>query len=71
VAGFAKRQISMSPRWGAASIRDTEHRQIKAMETGRSLRNQLRLNEYMARPERDASYSFRAHVKDIEAAGEE
>lgn len=55
----------------AVAIRDTERRQIKAMETGRSFRSQVRFSEYMSRRDRDASYSFRQHIKDIEAAGEE
>jgi 4-hydroxy-4-methyl-2-oxoglutarate aldolase len=30
----------------------------------------MRFSEYMSRRDRDASYSFRQHLKDIEAAGE-
>jgi 4-hydroxy-4-methyl-2-oxoglutarate aldolase len=55
----------------AVAIRDTERRQIKAMETGRSFRSQVRFGEYVSRRDRDASYSFRQHMRDIEAAGEE
>jgi len=55
----------------AVTIRDTERRQAKAMATGRSLRHQLRFGEYMSRRNRDANYSFRQHLRDIEAAVEE
>lgn len=52
------------------AVRDTERRQIKAMETGRSFRSQVRFSDYLSRRDRDASYSFRQHLKDIQAAGE-
>jgi 4-hydroxy-4-methyl-2-oxoglutarate aldolase len=54
----------------AVAIRDTERRQIEAMAGGRSLRSQVRLSEYMSRRDRNAGYSFRQHIKDVEAAGE-
>ena len=54
----------------AVSYRETEARQLEAMGTGRSYRSQVRFSEYMSRRDRDASYSFRQHLKDIEAAGE-
>jgi 4-hydroxy-4-methyl-2-oxoglutarate aldolase len=43
----------------------------EAMETGRSFRSQVRFDEYVSRRTRDASYSFRQHIKSVEAAGEE
>jgi regulator of RNase E activity RraA len=55
----------------AAAIRDTERRQATAMATGRSLRHQLRFAEYVSRRDRDAGYTFRQHLRDIEAAVEE
>ncbi len=55
----------------AVAIRDTERRHIEAMKTGRSFRSQVRFSEYMSRRDRDARYSFRQHIKDVEAAGEE
>lgn len=55
----------------AVAIRDTERRHIEAMATGRSFRSQVRFSEYMSRRDRDAGYSLRQHMKDIEAAGEE
>lgn len=54
----------------AVAYRETEGRQLKAMRTGRSYRAQVRFSEYISRRDRDASYSFRQHLKDIEAAGE-
>jgi regulator of RNase E activity RraA len=55
----------------AVAIRDTERRHTEAMETGRSFRSQVRFSEYLSRRDRDASYSFRRHIRDVEAAGEE
>lgn len=55
----------------AVTIRDTERRQAHAMATGRSLRHQLRFGEYMSHRDRDANYSFRQHLRDIQAAIEE
>ena len=54
----------------ASACRETETRQLKDMRTGQSYRAQVRFSEYMSRRNRDASYSFRQHLKDIEAAGE-
>lgn len=55
----------------AASIRDTERRQAIAMAGGRSLREQSRFGEYMARRRREPDYTFRQHLRDIGAAVEE
>lgn len=54
----------------AISYRETEARQLKAMEEGRSYRNQVRFSEYLSRRKREPGYGFRQHLKDIEAAGE-
>jgi regulator of RNase E activity RraA len=54
----------------AATYRDIEARQLKAMAEGRSYRNQTRFSEYLARRKNDSTYGFRQHLKDIEAAGE-
>jgi 4-hydroxy-4-methyl-2-oxoglutarate aldolase len=54
----------------AISYRETEARQLNAMKTGRSYRSQVRFSEYVARREKDASYGFRQHLKDLAAAGE-
>lgn len=54
----------------AISYRETEARQLKAMNEGRSYRMQTRFSEYLARRQREPGYGFRQHLKDIEAAGE-
>lgn len=54
----------------ATSYRETEARQLKAMREGRGYRVQTRFSEYLGRREREPSYGFRQHLKDIEAAGE-
>jgi 4-hydroxy-4-methyl-2-oxoglutarate aldolase len=54
----------------AVSYRETEARQLKTMQSGRSYRSQVRFGDYMARRARDGAYGFRQHLKDIEAAGE-
>lgn len=54
----------------ASAYRETEARQLKAMSEGRSYRSQTRFTEYLARRDKDPSYGFRQHLKDIEAAGE-
>lgn len=56
----------------AAAIvcRETEGRQLEAMRTGRTFRSQVRFSEYISRREGNASYSFRQHLKAVEAAGE-
>ena len=43
----------------AASYRETEARQLKAMRGGRSYRSQTRFHTYLMRRERDPSYGFR------------
>ena len=55
----------------AATIRDTERRQAIAMAGGRSLRDQSRFGEYMARRHAEPDYTFRQHLRDIRAAVEE
>jgi 4-hydroxy-4-methyl-2-oxoglutarate aldolase len=54
----------------ATACRETEDRQLEAMRTGHSYRSQVRFNEYVARREKDASYGFRQHLKEVAAAGE-
>ena len=54
----------------AIAYRETEARQLKGMKEGRGYRVQTRFSEYLARRQRDPSYGFRQHLKDIEAAGE-
>lgn len=55
----------------AAGIRDTEHRQAATMKGGRSLRQQLSFEDFMALRKKDPQYSFRAHLRRIGGSIEE
>lgn len=54
----------------AESIASVERRQAAAIRDGRSLRAQLRFDEYLAARERDASYTLRKHLAAIGGAVE-
>ncbi|KQY22346.1 dimethylmenaquinone methyltransferase [Cellulomonas sp. Root485] len=54
----------------AARIRDTEERQAERMQTGTTLREQTRFEEYLAARERDG-VTFRQHLRSLDAAIEE
>lgn len=54
----------------AVGYRETEARQLEAMDRGRSYRSQVRFAEYLTRRGQDAGYGFRHHLREIEAAGE-
>ena len=54
----------------AISCRETEARQLKAMQSGQSYRAQVRFSDYLTRRGSDSSYGFRQHLKNVEAAGE-
>jgi len=54
----------------ATAYRETEARQLKAMGAGGSFRRLIRFDDYLARRKREAGYSFRQHLKEIEAAAE-
>ena len=54
----------------AAAVRETEFRQIGAMATGRSYRDQVRFSAYLSRRDRDSGFGFRQHLKEIDKAGE-
>ena len=55
----------------AATIRETEKHQSAMIESGRSLREQLGFDEYLARRGVDPDYSFRRHLRANSAAIEE
>jgi regulator of RNase E activity RraA len=55
----------------ARSIQQTEREQAKAVRAGRSLREQLRFDEYLARRAADPSYTFRQHLRAMGGAIEE
>lgn len=54
----------------AAACRETEQRQLGAMVAGRNYRSQVWFADYLARRQADGTYSFRQHLKHVEAAGE-
>ncbi|WP_456789872.1 RraA family protein, partial [Cellulomonas sp. P5_C5] len=54
----------------ATRIRDTEERQASRMQTGTTLREQTRFDEYLAARERDG-VTFRQHLRSLDAAIEE
>ncbi len=49
----------------AESIRDTEVAQAERIAAGRSLRDQVRFTEFLAARERDASLTFREHLRGV------
>lgn len=55
----------------AAAIRDTENHQAGLIKSGRSLREQLGFDEYLARRGVDPDYSFRRHLRANSGAIEE
>jgi regulator of RNase E activity RraA len=56
---------------GAAEYyRQTEARQLEAMRNGKNYRSQTRFADYRQKRERDPTYQFRQHLKDISGAGE-
>jgi 4-hydroxy-4-methyl-2-oxoglutarate aldolase len=52
-------------------IQQTERQQAEAITAGESLRRQLRFNEYLAKRSADSAYTFRDHLRSIQAAIEE
>ena len=55
----------------ALKILQTERRQAQEIQAGRSLREQLGFDEYLARRAADATYTFRQHLRGIGGAIEE
>jgi len=55
----------------ARTIWNTERRQAKAIKAGKSLRRQLRFDEYLAERSRNPDYTFRKHLRKIKGAIEE
>jgi len=55
----------------ATTIRKTERRQALEARQGRTLRDQLRFEEYLAQRSRDPRLTFRAHLRRISGAIEE
>ena len=55
----------------ARSIQQTEREQARAVRAGKTLREQLRFDEYLARRAADPSYTFRKHLRAVGGAIEE
>lgn len=55
----------------AERIARTERDQARAVREGRTLRTQLRFDDYLARREQDPAYTFRRHLREIGGAVEE
>jgi regulator of RNase E activity RraA len=55
----------------AQKIRETERRQAEAIVRGRTLHEQLRLDEYLAKRQNDPAYTFRRHLRELGGAIEE
>lgn len=55
----------------ARSIWEKEREQAKAVKAGRTLRQQLKFDEYLARRAKDPSYTFRKHLRILGGAIEE
>lgn len=54
----------------ATLYRDTEARQLKAMREGKSYREIIRFDDYVAERDGHPDYGFRQHLKAMAAAGE-
>jgi len=55
----------------ARSIWQTERQQATAIKVGKTLREQLRFSEYLAKRKDDPAYTFRRHLRSIGGAIEE
>lgn len=55
----------------ALEIHKTEREQAQAVRTGKTLRQQFRFDDYLARRANDPSYTFRLHLRALRAAIEE
>ena len=52
----------------AMTLWETERRQAEALKSGRTLSQQFKFEEYLNKREKDATYTFRKHLKEIGGA---
>ncbi|MEW6402390.1 MAG: RraA family protein [Chloroflexota bacterium] len=55
----------------AVTIRETERKQAQKISGGRTLHAQLRFDEYLSKRQKDPTYTFRNHLRDVGGAIEE
>jgi 4-hydroxy-4-methyl-2-oxoglutarate aldolase len=68
---FAPRQNAKELLATAQTIKETERRQADQIKAGKTLRKQLRFEEYLKKHSTDPSYTFRKHLREIGGAIEE
>lgn len=68
---FVNDQMTEKVLVSAKKILQTERRQAEAIKAGKTLRKQLRFEEYLTRNSRDSTYTFRKHLREIGGAIEE
>ena len=68
---FAPRQNAKELLATAQTIKETERRQADKIKAGKTLRKQLRFEEYLKIHSTDPSYTFRKHLREIGGAIEE
>jgi regulator of RNase E activity RraA len=55
----------------ARSISEKEREQARSVQAGKTLRQQLKFDEYLSRRAKDPSYTFRKHLRTLGGAIEE
>ena len=52
----------------AQALWETERKQAEALKSGQTLSRQLKFDEYLSRRDKDSTYTFRKHLKEIGGA---
>lgn len=68
---FAPAKQAEKLLFAAHEIWQTERQQAEAIQSGRTLREQLRFEEYLSKRSADPAYTFRRHLRQIGGAIEE